>query len=203
MSREKRYQARAEKPLGNDFHQTISKQSSACWILIKHKKGFVVLCPIGEQQLLFHFFSCVSKRRLLSCHTCPVFSPRLCVQEKLSYFALTRNGGTTDDSRRHFGCYQLDHSNFLRRLATSGPHEFLSERRELFRPRNGQASDEVTRGRLVSLEGLPFAFRVKHSNMGRSITRIWSFRLHFRESQTSMVECIDSNEWMYWLSTLC
>ena len=85
MSREKSYQARAEKPLGNDFHQTISKQSSACWILIKHKKGFVLLCPIGEQQLLFHFFSCVSKRRLLSCHTCPVFSPRLCVQGKLSF----------------------------------------------------------------------------------------------------------------------
>ena len=105
----------------------------------------------------------------------------------ISYFALTRNGATTDDSGRHFGCYQQDHSNLLR-----GLHEFLSERSELFRPRSGQASDEVTRGRLVSLEGLPFAFLVKHSNVGRSITRIWGFRLHFRESQTSMAECIDS-----------
>ena len=88
MCREKIFQARAEKPLGTDFHQTISKQSSACWLLIKHKKGFVLLCPIGEQQLLCHFFSCVSTRRLLSCHTCPVLSPRLCVQGKLSFPAL-------------------------------------------------------------------------------------------------------------------
>ena len=85
MSREKSFQAPAEKPLGTDFHQTISKQSSACWLLIKPKKGFVLLCPIGEQQLLFHFFSCVSKGRLLSCHTCPLLSPRLCVQGKLSF----------------------------------------------------------------------------------------------------------------------
>ena len=32
-------------------------------------------------------------------------------------------------------------------LATSRPHVFLSERRELFRPRSGQASDEVAIGR--------------------------------------------------------
>ena len=52
MSREKSFQARAEEPLGTDFHQTISKLSSACWVLIKHKKYFALLCPIGEQQLL-------------------------------------------------------------------------------------------------------------------------------------------------------
>ena len=33
------------------------------------------------------------------------------------------------------------------RLATSPLHEFLSERSELFWPRCGQGSDEVTRGR--------------------------------------------------------
>ena len=44
--------------------------------------------------------------------------------------------------------------NLLRliaRLATSRPQEFFSQRSELFRPRSGQASDEVRRGRLVSL----------------------------------------------------
>ena len=37
-------------------------------------------------------------------------------------------------------------SGALRKLATSRPHEFLSERGERFRPPSGQASDEVARG---------------------------------------------------------
>ena len=57
--REKRrdatFQARAEEPLGTDSHRTISKQSSKCWLLIGHKKCFVLLCPIGEQFLLSSF----------------------------------------------------------------------------------------------------------------------------------------------------
>ena len=51
------------------------------------------------------------------------------------------------------------------RLAASRPHEFLSEQSELFRPRSRQASDEVARGRLVSLERLPFAFPTKHGEL--------------------------------------
>ena len=42
-------------------------------------------------------------------------------------------------------------SGALRRLATSRPYEFLRERGELFRPRSGQASDEVARGMLLTL----------------------------------------------------
>ena len=47
-----------EKPLGTDSQRTISKRSSECWLLIGHKKCFVLLCPIGEQHLLssFHEF---------------------------------------------------------------------------------------------------------------------------------------------------
>ena len=56
VSREKRrdesFQAQAEEPLGTDSHRTISKRSSECWLLIGHKKCFVLLCPIGEQHLL-------------------------------------------------------------------------------------------------------------------------------------------------------
>ena len=33
----------------------ISKNSSGCWLLIGHKKCFVLLCPIGEQFLLSSF----------------------------------------------------------------------------------------------------------------------------------------------------
>ena len=57
--REKRhdesFQAQAEKPLGTNSHQTISKRSSKCWLLIGHKKCFVLLCPIDEQHLLSSF----------------------------------------------------------------------------------------------------------------------------------------------------
>ena len=51
-------QARAEKPLGTDCHRTISKRSSKCWLLIGHKKCFVLLCLIGEQhrQISFRVF---------------------------------------------------------------------------------------------------------------------------------------------------
>ena len=38
-----------------DSHQTISKRSSECWLLIGHKKCFVLLCPIGELHLLSSF----------------------------------------------------------------------------------------------------------------------------------------------------
>ena len=51
---DKSFQAQA----GTDSHQTISKRSSKCWLLIGHKKCFVLLCPIDEQHLLssFHEF---------------------------------------------------------------------------------------------------------------------------------------------------
>ena len=59
LGREKRrdesFQAQAEEPLGTDSHRTISKRSSECWLLIGHKKCFVLLCPIGEQHLLSSF----------------------------------------------------------------------------------------------------------------------------------------------------
>ena len=53
--RDKSFQVQAEKPLGTDSHQTISKRSTECWLLIGRKKCFVLLCPIGEQQLLSSF----------------------------------------------------------------------------------------------------------------------------------------------------
>ena len=53
--RDKSFQAQVEKPLGTDSHWTISKRSSQCWLLIGHKKCFVLLCPIGEQHLLSSF----------------------------------------------------------------------------------------------------------------------------------------------------
>ena len=49
------FQVRAKEPLGTDSHRTVSKNSSRCRFLIRHKKCFVLLCPIGEQFLLSSF----------------------------------------------------------------------------------------------------------------------------------------------------
>ena len=67
------------RPLGTDFNQTISKRLSECWLLIGHKKMLRVIVP-SRRLASPEFFSCVRTRRLLSRHTCPVRSPRLCVQ---------------------------------------------------------------------------------------------------------------------------
>ena len=50
--RNESFQALMEEPLGTDSYWTISKRSSECWLLIEHKKCFVLLCPISEQFLL-------------------------------------------------------------------------------------------------------------------------------------------------------
>ena len=60
-------------------------------------------------------FLCVRTRPLLSRHICPVRSPSLCVQGKLLFSTfLTRNEGTTDESKKRLGCYQQEQLNLAR-----------------------------------------------------------------------------------------
>ena len=54
--------------------------------------------------------------------------------------------------------------------------DLMNFRVEYVRPRSGRASDEVARGRLVSLEGFSFAFRAKKLRSG--VTCNWCLRLH-------------------------
>ena len=96
-------QVRAEEPLGNDSHQTISENSSRYRLLIGHKKCFIV--P-NRQTVSPTFFSWVPRRQLLSCQSCPVHSPSLCIQRRLLF--LTRNKGTTDELKKRFGYYQQE-----------------------------------------------------------------------------------------------
>ena len=42
------FQAQTKEPLGTNCHQTISKNSGRCRLLIGHKKCFVLLCPIDR-----------------------------------------------------------------------------------------------------------------------------------------------------------
>ena len=104
--RDESFQVRAKEPLGTDSHQTISKNSSRCRLLIRHKKCFVLLCPIGEQFLLSSF-DLFSWRLFKTRQTCLVRSPSLCVQGKLLFSTcLTRYEGTPDESKKRLGCYQ-------------------------------------------------------------------------------------------------
>ena len=84
-SREKRcdesFQAQAEEPLGTDSHRIISKRSSECWLLIGHKKCFVLLCPIGEQHLLSSFREFVHDATAIDSITaCLAHVPNKCTQ---------------------------------------------------------------------------------------------------------------------------
>ena len=103
--RDESFQVRAKEPLGTDSHRTMSKNSSGCRLLIGHKKCFV-LCPIVEEFLLSSF------REFVHDGYCPVRSPSLCVRGKLLFSTfLTRNEGTTDESKTRLGCYQQEQFN--------------------------------------------------------------------------------------------
>ena len=83
---DERFQAWAEEPLGTDSHWTISKRSSECWLLIGHKKCFVLLCP--EQHLLSSFHEFVHDGYYIAT-----------VARFVHQAFLTRNEGTTDESK--------------------------------------------------------------------------------------------------------
>ena len=76
------------KPLVTDSHRTISKWSSECWLLIGHKKCFVLLCPISKQFLLSSFREFVHDSYYLAT-----------VAWLVHQAFLTTNKGTTDESK--------------------------------------------------------------------------------------------------------
>ena len=108
--RDESFQVRAKEPLGTDSHRTISKNSSGCRLLIGHKKCFVLLCPIGEQFLLSSFREFVHDGYCLA--TLARFVHQGCASKgNLFSTSLTRNEGTTDESKKRLGCYQQEQFN--------------------------------------------------------------------------------------------
>ena len=118
--REKRKRARRKfsstggKDLGYrhspDHFQTVKPMLSPDWA----QKMLCIIVP-NRWTVSPEFFSWVRTRRLLSRHTCPVRSPSLCVQGKLLFSTfLTRNEGTTDESKKRLGCYQQEQLNLAR-----------------------------------------------------------------------------------------
>ena len=77
--RDKSFQVRAEEPLGTDSHRTISKTASACWLLIEHKKCFVLLCPIGEH-ISWVLFMCPYTTATVSITACLAHVLKKCTQ---------------------------------------------------------------------------------------------------------------------------
>ena len=75
-------------PRLTDSHQTISKRSSECWLLIGHKKCFALLCPISEQFLLSSLREFVHDGYYVAT-----------VARFVHQAFLTRNEGTTDESK--------------------------------------------------------------------------------------------------------
>ena len=76
---------------------------------LRAKVLFLLVKPIVFL-FVFFYFSLPSHHRisksLLSPNTCPVRSPRFCVQGKVSSSTfLTRKEGTTDESEKHFNLH--------------------------------------------------------------------------------------------------
>ena len=113
------------RALGTDSHQTISKRSSECWLLIGHKKCFVLLCPIGEQHLLSSFREFV---------------------RFVNQAFLIRNEGTTDESKnvwmRPAGAIQFA----LRNYVSDGSQCIVNNRMfKMQRRRESKKSNSLTR----------------------------------------------------------
>ena len=106
------------------------------------KKCFVLLCPIGEQFLLSSF------REFLHDGYCPVRSPSLCEQGKLLFSTfLTRNEGTTDESKKRLGCYQQEQFNLPREYSVFDSSQYIVNNRKfkMRRRRESQISNSLTR----------------------------------------------------------
>ena len=77
--RDESFQVRAKEPLGTDSHETISKTSSGCRLLIAPKKCFVLLCPIGEH-ISRVLFMCSYTTAIVSIMACVAHAPKKCTQ---------------------------------------------------------------------------------------------------------------------------
>ena len=121
---------------GTDSNRTISKRSSECWILIGHKKYFVLLCPIGEQFLLSYFREFLHDGYYLAS-----------VARFVHQAFLTRQSNNRWVEKR-FGCYQQEQFNLhWENSVSDGSQCILSNRKFKMRRRRtrNQKSNSLTR----------------------------------------------------------
>ena len=109
-----------------------------------------MLCIIVPNQRthLLSSFRAVCTGRLLSRHTCTVHSPSLCVQGKLLFSTfLTRNEGTTDQTKKRLGCHQQEQFNLPREYSVFDSSQYIVNNRKfkMRRRRESQISNSLTR----------------------------------------------------------
>ena len=98
--------------LSPNYFQKFKRMPAPDWA----QKMLCIIVP-NRRTVSPEFFSWVRTRRLLSRHTCPVRSPSLCVQGKLLFSTfLTRNEGTTDESKKTFGMLSAGAIQFAPRI---------------------------------------------------------------------------------------
>ena len=126
-----------------NYFQKFKRMSAPDWA----QKMLCIIVP-NRRTASPGFFSWVCTRRLLSCHTCPVRSPSLRVQRKLLFSTfLTRNEGTTDESKKRLGCYQQEQFNLPREYSVfDGSQCIVNNRKfEKWRRRESQINNSLTR----------------------------------------------------------
>ena len=97
--------------LSPNYFQKFKRMPAPDWA----QKMLCIIVP-NRRTVSPELFSWVRTRRLLSRHTCPVRSPSLWVQGKLLFSTfLTRNEGTTVESKKRLGCYQQEQFNLQMR----------------------------------------------------------------------------------------
>ena len=109
-----------------------------------------MLCTIvpNRRTVSPELFSWVRTQRLLFCHICTVRSPSWCEQRKLLFSTfLTRNEGTTDESKKRLGCYQQEQFNLPREHFVFDSSQCIANNRKvkMRRRRESQISNSLTR----------------------------------------------------------
>ena len=92
------------------------------------------------------FFSWVHTQRILLRHSCPARAPGLCAQGKLLFSTfLTRNEGTTDESKRRLGCYLQEQLNLPREYSVFDGSQCIVNNRKfkMRRRRESQISSRL------------------------------------------------------------
>ena len=129
--------------LSPSYFQKFKQMPAADWA----QKMLCIIVP-NRRTVAPEFFSWVRTRRLLSCNTYPVRSPSLCEQGKLLFSSfLTRNEGTTDESKKRLGSYQKKQFNLPREFSVFDSSQCIVNNRniKMRRRRESQINNSLTR----------------------------------------------------------
>ena len=157
-----------------DHFQTVKRMLAPDWA----QKMLCIIVP-NRRTVSPEFFSWVRTRRLLSRHTCPVRSPSLCVQGKLLFSTfLTRNEGTTDESKKRLGCYQQEQFNLPREYSVFDSSQYIVNNWKFKMPRwrESQISDNLTRQKKALHMHHTFLYIVKMPNQScfvKDVNKQW------------------------------